>query len=90
MVKSFIWTGIVILTIGVIVGGVFVVPHIGHEPTVGLNGTTMGIISPLAVLVAALGLAIGCALIGIGIGHWKHPKPATGAGATGPAHGGEI
>jgi hypothetical protein len=85
MVKSFIWIGVVVLALGIIVGGVFVVPHIGNAPSVGLNGVPINTLSPLAVFVAALGLAIGCALIGIGIGHWKHPKAPAG-----PGHGGEV
>jgi hypothetical protein len=85
MVKSFIWTGIVILAIGVVVGAHFVVPHIGMAPSTALNGLPADTLSPLAVLTAASGLAAGCTLIGIGIGHWKHPRH------TGPSgHGDEI
>jgi hypothetical protein len=74
MVKSFIWAGIVVLGIGIVVGATFVVPHIGESATTSLNGSTTTPLSPLAVLVTALGLAVGSTLVGIGVGRWKHPR----------------
>ena len=74
MVKSFIWSGIVVLAIGVVVGLSFIVPHIGQAVTPGLNGVPQGALSPLAVLVSAVGLAVGSTLLGVGVGRWKHPR----------------
>jgi hypothetical protein len=85
MVKSYIWIGIVVLAIGVVVGLWFVVPHIGQTGAPGLNGVTQNTLSPLAVLVAAAGLAGGSILLGVGVGRWRHPRPAPRG-----QHGAEI
>jgi hypothetical protein len=87
MVKPFIWAGIVALAIALVVGGIFVIPHIGETPTTGLNGATVNPLSPLAVLVTGLGLAAGSTLIGIGIGRWQHPRPTA---PTPAQHGAEV
>ena len=87
MVKPFIWTGVVTLAIGLVVGVIFVVPHIGEAATTGLNGAMVNPLSPLAVLVTGLGLAVGSTLIGVGVGRWQHPRPTA---ATPVQHGAEV
>lgn len=87
MVKPFIWAGLVVLAIGVVVGVCYVVPHIGQPPTTGLNGVTENVLSPLAVVVAAVGLALGSTLLGVGVGRWQHPKSAR---PTQTQHGAEV
>ena len=92
MVKSYIWTGIIVLAIGIVVGLWFVVPHIGQTGVPGLNGVTQNTLSPLAVLVAAAGLAGGSILLGVGVGRWRHPRamPRGGGSQPGNQHGAEI
>ena len=93
MVKSYIWTGIVVLAIGIVVGLWFVAPHVGQVEAgaPGLNGITANTLSPLAVLVAAAGLAGGSILLGVGVGRWRSPR-STRRGTTQPGnqHGAEI
>ena len=87
MVETFIWAGIVMLALGLVVGATFVIPHIGETPTTGLNGATVNPLSPLAVVVTGLGLAVGSTLIGVGVGRWQHPRPTV---ATPAQHGAEV
>lgn len=91
MVKSYIWTGAVVLAIGIVVGLWFVVPHIGQTGTPGLNGVTQNTLSPLAVMVAAAGLAAGSILVGVGVGRWRQPRPMSrGHHQPGNQHGAEV
>ena len=92
MVKSYLWTGVIVLAIGIVVGLWFVVPHIGQTGTPGLNGVTENTLSPLAVMVAAAGLAGGSILLGVGVGHWQHPRrmPRGRRHQPGNQHGAEV
>ena len=73
--KALIWSGTVVTAIGVVILGMFVIPHVGEPDAVpGLNGLSQGMLPAWAVLVSSFGLAVGSVLIGIGVGRWQHPR----------------
>ena len=59
-------------------GNEFVLPHIGGAAPVSVlpNGEITDGPSLTAVVVSSLGLAAGSALVGIGLGRWKRPRPS--------------
>lgn len=71
MVKAFILIGIVVLAVGLGIALTLVVPYIGHLPTRGLNASPPTL-SLYAVPVAAVGLAAGASLIGLGVSSWRY------------------
>jgi hypothetical protein len=81
MVKPLIFLGALVLAVGVGALVMFVVPHVGATTTPALDGIAGNAIPPLAVFIAAMGLAVGAAMIGIGVGRWQHPRAAE------PRHG---
>ena len=83
MIKSFVWVGVGLLTLGALVFVLFVLPQIGGSGPVTVlpNGETAGRPSVLAVAVSSLGLAAGSALLGIGLGRWRHPRPSVHDGS---------
>jgi hypothetical protein len=78
MKKSIVWAGAALFTLGAILLLVFVLPRIGGAGSVAVlpNGQAAEGPSPLAVAVASFGLAAGSALVGIGLGRWKQPRPS--------------
>jgi len=82
MAKSILWAGIVLTAIGATVFSLAVVPRLdGASIRLLMNGQYVGGLSPVAVLTAALALAAGFALIGIGLGRWHHPRPSHSDGS---------
>ena len=78
MIKSMFWLGVAVLMLGASVFLLFVLPRIGGATPVSVlpNGGTSDGPSLLAVAVSSFGLAAGSALVGIGLGRWKRPKPS--------------
>jgi ABC-type tungstate transport system substrate-binding protein len=78
MAKSLLWTGVALVAIGAIAYVGYVVPRAltSAVSETSQNGQAAGGMSLGMVMLAALGLAIGSALIGIGVGRWKHPRPS--------------
>jgi hypothetical protein len=78
MKKSFVWAGAALFTLGAILLLVFVLPRVGGPGPVAVlpNGQAAQGPSPLAVALASFGLAAGSALVGIGLGRWKQPRPS--------------
>ena len=78
MIKPLVWLGTALLTLGAIVFTLFVLPRIGGQEPVSvlLNGQIANSPSRLAVAVSSFGLAAGSALVGIGFGRWKRPRPS--------------
>ena len=74
MMKSVVWTGVIVAAIGVIALVALVVPALGADTSTGLNGQPHARLQLWGVLMAASGLAVGSGLIGIGVGHWRHPQ----------------
>ena len=73
--KALVWSGAVVTAIGVAILAMFVIPHVGAPDAVpGLNGLTQDTLPAWAVIVSSFGLAVGSALIGIGVGRWQHPR----------------
>ncbi len=72
--KSFIWSGVVVAVIGLVVLSLYVVPHIAENAAPGLNGLPHSSLQAWAVLTSSVGLAVGAVLIGIGVGRWQHPR----------------
>ena len=89
--KPLFWTGAVIALIGLAVLAVFVIPYVGApDPTLGLNGLPQGTLPAWAVLVSSAGLAVGFALIGIGVGRWQHPRHSHTLPLGQTRHGSEV
>lgn len=82
MLRSVFWTGVALAVaglVGVVICVLYVLPvttDVEPLPTSPTQAAQLAF-GRVAVLAAALGLAIGSALIGIGIGHWKHPRRTT-------------
>ena len=73
--KALIWFGAVVTAIGAVILAIFVIPHVGDAYAVpGLNGLPQGTLPAWAVMASSFGLAVGSALIGIGVGRWQHPR----------------
>jgi hypothetical protein len=76
MNRTIFWFGVGLLTLGAATFLLFVLPTIGDATSeVRFEGAARGP-ALLAVAVASLGLAGGAALVGIGLGRWKRPKPS--------------
>jgi len=89
--KSFIWTGVVIVVIGAVLLGGFVMEGLGTSyPAVGVNGTTSVAPAIWIIILGSLSLAIGSALIGIGVGQWQRPQPARTLTLGQTRHGSEV
>jgi len=89
--KALVWTGAVIAAIGVVVLAVFVIPHVGvTNPATGLNGLPQSTLPAWAVVVSSIGLAVGSALIGIGVGRWQHPRHTHTLPLGQTRHGSEV
>jgi hypothetical protein len=73
--KSLIWTGAVVVAIGAVLIGVFVIARLNSNRPIDLNGLPIGLPAIWAVIVGSLSLAIGSALVGIGVGRWQRPRP---------------
>jgi hypothetical protein len=67
-----------IFALGAMLFLLFVLPRIGGPKpgTVLPNGQAANGLPPLAVAVSSVGLAAGSALVGIGLGRWKRPRPS--------------
>jgi len=78
MSKGMFWSGAALVFAGAVAFLFFVLPRIG--------GAGSGVVLPdgrvadgpplLAVVIASFGLAAGSALVGIGLGRWKRPRPS--------------
>jgi hypothetical protein len=82
MMKPLMWTGVVLIMIGAGVFALFVLPHVWSasvNPALAADATRSAI--SLAVLASGLGLAAGSALIGIGLGRWRRPRPSRSDGS---------
>lgn len=73
--KSLIWTGVVIVVIGAVLLAGYVIGRLDVTPAIGVNGTTSIAPAIWFVILGSLALAIGSALIGIGVGRWQRPQP---------------
>jgi FtsH-binding integral membrane protein len=78
MNKTMLWLGAGLVVLG---GGAFliyVLPWIAGGQSSAALTATIGATGPsaLAVVVATFGLAVGAALVGIGLGRWKRPRPS--------------
>ena len=78
MIKTLIWLGSALTALGFVVLLVFVVPEVGWAHSASATHGPAAGPSVLAAFVAGFGLAAGLSLIGIGFGHWKHPRPSGG------------
>lgn len=79
MNRAMLWTGGALVVLGAGVFVMFILPWIGgagSDAAAGTSGHSVGGPSVLAVAVASIGLAAGSALVGIGLGRWKRPKPS--------------
>jgi len=78
MVRPLFWVGAALFALGAVVFVLFVLPHIGGAAPVSVlpNGEITDGPSLTAVVVSSLGLAAGSALVGIGLGRWKRPRPS--------------
>lgn len=76
MTKQLFALGLALVVLGAGVFALFVLPRIGGgvTNTALVGGDATQGLSLLAVVVSSLGLAAGSALVGIGLGRWKHPK----------------
>jgi hypothetical protein len=78
MNKMLLGFGVALFTIGAAAFLFFVLPWIvGAGPQAAL-GTANAPVGPsaLAVVLTTVGLAAGSAMIGIGLGRWKRPRPS--------------
>ncbi len=83
MNKGLLWLGISLFTLGAAAFLFYVLPWIlgaRSETLLATSGTGVGP-STLAVVLATFGLAVGSALVGIGVGHWRRPKPSQSGGS---------
>jgi hypothetical protein len=78
MMKPLLWLGVALFTLGTIVFLVFVLPRVGGAGPVAVlpNGQAAEGPPLVGVAVASFGLAAGSALVGIGLGRWKSPRPS--------------
>lgn len=76
MNKAMLWIGGVLVVLGAMTFGLFVLPWIGGGPPEVVAGRPAGGLPALAVAAASFGLAAGSALVGIGLGRWKRPRPS--------------
>jgi hypothetical protein len=87
MSKSLLVIGVAMLVVGLALFGFFVLPSIVSGGLSSSVPDLAGRVSnrtpwlAMSVLGAAAGLAGGCALIGIGMGHWKRPVPSPADGS---------
>lgn len=81
--KRLLWTGVVIAAIGVAAFGIYVLPFAGGEGTITIlpNGQAQNGLKVGWVILAAFGLAVGSALIGVGVGRWTHPRASAPDGS---------
>jgi hypothetical protein len=76
--KTILGIGVVLFTIGAAAFLFYVLPWIvgaGSQATLAAASGPVGP-STLAVVLTTFGLAAGSAMIGIGLGRWKTPKPS--------------
>jgi hypothetical protein len=78
MNKTMLGLGGVLLLIGGVAFLFYVLPWIAGSGSTEAMATTPAAIGPsgLAVVLATFGLAVGSALVGIGLGRWKRPRPS--------------
>jgi len=78
MTKPLFWAGAALFALGAFLLVVFVLPRVGGSGAVAMlaNGQTSESPSALTVAAASVGLAAGSALVGIGLGRWKRPRPS--------------
>ncbi len=88
--KSLIWTGLVIVVIGVVLLAGFVIERLAGTPVVGVNGTTSLAPAVWTIVLGSLALAIGSALIGIGVGQWQRPRDTHTLTLGQTRHGSEV
>lgn len=89
--KALVWTGAVIAALAVVILAAFVIPHVGAANNApGLNGLPQGTLPAWAVVVSSIGLAVGSALIGVGVGRWQHPRHTHTLPLGQTRHGSEV
>lgn len=89
--KGLLWSGAVITAIAVLILAAFVVPHVGTaNAATGLNGLPQETLPAWAVLLSSVGLAVGAALIGIGVGRWQNPRHTHTLELGQTRHGSEV
>jgi len=78
MSKGMLFSGAALLAAGVLAFFFYVLPRVGGagSGSVLSDGRAADGPSLLAVAIASLGLAAGSALVGIGLGRWKRPRPS--------------
>jgi membrane protein implicated in regulation of membrane protease activity len=78
MNRTMLWTGAALIALGAAIFLTFVLPWIGGRASEAAlaSGHAASGPSVLAVAVASFGLAAGSALLGIGLGRWRRPRPS--------------
>ena len=78
MIRSVLWVGVAFFALGAMLFLLFVLPQIGGAAPGAVlpNGQAANGPSLVAVAVSSFGLAAGSALVGIGLGRWKRPRPS--------------
>ncbi len=76
MMKSLLWWGAVVFTLGAFVFAWFVIPGVGGSSpsTASPQDSLTHDLIEFAVFVSSVALAAGSALVGVGMGRWKHPR----------------
>jgi len=88
--KSLLWTGVVIVAVGVVLLAGVVIEDLAGTPVMGVNGTTSLAPAIWVVILGSLTLAIGSALIGIGVGQWQRPRHTHTLSLGQTRHGSEV
>lgn len=74
MEKQLIWIGTALAIIGFGALALFVLPYVGWDAATGPAAPQNRVAPLVAVLTGGIGLAAGFALIGLGVGRWRHPE----------------
>jgi hypothetical protein len=78
MSKGMFFSGAALVAAGAMAFFFFVLPRVGGAGSGSVlpDGRVADGPSLLAVVIATFGLAAGSALVGIGLGRWKRPRPS--------------
>jgi drug/metabolite transporter (DMT)-like permease len=88
--KSLIWIGAVVVLIGVVLLAGYVIGRFDVPPAIAVNGTRSVAPAIWFVILGSLSLAIGSALIGIGVGRWQQPRHTHTLPLGQTRHGSEV
>jgi hypothetical protein len=92
MLRTWILSGMLLLLLSLSAFSLYVIPRAFAVPDVTSSDTVRAepvqapgsetrpsnAMAVVVAITAGLGLAAGAMLIGIGIGHWRHPRPLAG------------